>query len=540
MTNRPDSRRTTVRNPRRSICSWCALLVALLFAVPSTSESTSQVGNSDGARISVANVSSDYSGESPYLDGALRVQHELNTRFRSFQPDSVIEKAPAKRNPIATRWNVSLINTTGSTLSMVELQFGQPVSISDHAPFPYAIGSNGEKNWLLAGQQIASGDSVTISGTGPATGVRVAKWRFADPGVATPFQPGFVPSMQQFLLPMPNAANVRFETFALGGFGAGTSESDSAGGMVVGTSFMMRVGDRWRVNPDSGRLYGWVRVRRQQDFLRSLASSDGKTMHSGPPRGFCYFDNGRRFLRQVNVLPPGKMSNRLFAQLLTLKLNIAASTLGITPVGFGELVYQEGSHPLSGLMIKEIAGWADRIMTYCRGQNILEYYMLDTVLAKINAAFSGPIDTLSFGTELCLSGVRDVDEVPFLHRNSNVEPTRIAPSPYDGGYDETDDEDSEESDPSTVVGRNYPNPFNPVTMIHFELSSDAIVTISVHNLLGQRVALLASDDLWYGGDNEIELDARSLPSGVYFYRIAGRTLDRALPVQGFGKMLLLK
>ncbi len=82
--------------------------------------------------------------------------------------------------------------------------------------------------------------------------------------------------------------------------------------------------------------------------------------------------------------------------------------------------------------------------------------------------------------------------------------------------------------------QNYPNPFNPTTAIQFSLNTGAHVTLRVYNLLGQEVATLV-DDFRPAGVYRATFDARTLSSGVYFYRLttgAGRTLAK--------KMLLLK
>ena len=89
-----------------------------------------------------------------------------------------------------------------------------------------------------------------------------------------------------------------------------------------------------------------------------------------------------------------------------------------------------------------------------------------------------------------------------------------------------------------VLAQNYPNPFNPTTQILFTIPRNERVTLSIFNVLGQRIATLVDGLLtqgthvvtWNGRDNR----GMQLPSGVYFY---------TLKAPGFAeskRMLMLK
>lgn len=65
---------------------------------------------------------------------------------------------------------------------------------------------------------------------------------------------------------------------------------------------------------------------------------------------------------------------------------------------------------------------------------------------------------------------------------------------------------------------NYPNPFNPATIISYELPAASDVTLEVFDMLGRRVAVLV-DEAVSAGRHEVHFDAGSLSSGVYIYRI---------------------
>ncbi len=83
------------------------------------------------------------------------------------------------------------------------------------------------------------------------------------------------------------------------------------------------------------------------------------------------------------------------------------------------------------------------------------------------------------------------------------------------------------------LSQNYPNPFNPSTKITFSITDPGLVTLKVYNLLGQEVATLVNEEL-VTNTYEVDFDASSLPSGVYFYKIEAGSSSIAK------KMMLLK
>lgn len=69
------------------------------------------------------------------------------------------------------------------------------------------------------------------------------------------------------------------------------------------------------------------------------------------------------------------------------------------------------------------------------------------------------------------------------------------------------------------LSQNYPNPFNPTTNIAFKLGSASNVTLSVYNVLGQKVASLLTNRKMTAGSHIVGFDASQLSSGIYFYRL---------------------
>ena len=70
-----------------------------------------------------------------------------------------------------------------------------------------------------------------------------------------------------------------------------------------------------------------------------------------------------------------------------------------------------------------------------------------------------------------------------------------------------------------VLHGNYPNPFNPSTRIQFDLPESAQVQIQIVDMLGRRVITLPAQEMEAGANQSMELNAGSLASGTYLYRL---------------------
>ncbi len=97
----------------------------------------------------------------------------------------------------------------------------------------------------------------------------------------------------------------------------------------------------------------------------------------------------------------------------------------------------------------------------------------------------------------------------------------------------TDVDDYNPNPTSYTLNQNYPNPFNPSTKISFYIEKSGLTTLSVYNVLGQKVATLLSEDLSVG-NHQVEFNATDFTSGVYFYKIESGNFSSVR------KMMLLK
>jgi len=81
--------------------------------------------------------------------------------------------------------------------------------------------------------------------------------------------------------------------------------------------------------------------------------------------------------------------------------------------------------------------------------------------------------------------------------------------------------------------QNYPNPFNPATIIKYDIKERAFVELKIYDILGREVVVLMNKEQ-NAGSYDVELNAASLPSGIYFYRLQAGTFVETK------KMVLMK
>lgn len=86
---------------------------------------------------------------------------------------------------------------------------------------------------------------------------------------------------------------------------------------------------------------------------------------------------------------------------------------------------------------------------------------------------------------------------------------------------------------SYSLSNNYPNPFNPTTIIKYEIAALTPVSLKVFDVLGNEVQTLVNE-IKSPGIYEVQFDRKQLASGIYFYKLqAGSFFETK-------KMILLK
>jgi mannose/cellobiose epimerase-like protein (N-acyl-D-glucosamine 2-epimerase family) len=117
-----------------------------------------------------------------------------------------------------------------------------------------------------------------------------------------------------------------------------------------------------------------------------------------------------------------------------------------------------------------------------------------------------------------------LDGLPYQNFNANS--LELTLSPNIGGkfkvtyqpQDLTDIAVEEEIPTNFALEQNFPNPFNPSTTINFNLTKESEVSLNVFDVMGNKVAELATG-FFSAGKHSVKFDATTLNSGIYFYSL---------------------
>ncbi|MBI3193158.1 MAG: T9SS type A sorting domain-containing protein [Ignavibacteriae bacterium] len=328
-------------------------------------------------------------------------------------------------------------------------------------------------------------------------------------------------------LPMPNLVNVGEELFPKGFGNPGTPLPS---GILIG-------------RPGGTKNPNTVLLKKYADVLKSFVKviKNGIRLHSDSLNARCLdsIDGTKKkaISSQLAALPPDKQDNKLFAEAVTLKLNIGASVSEKFPAGLGQLKYinpDDSTNPFNGKFVSTIPDIADYYLS-CQtleGFPAVTFQELYDILRSINVAFADSpytIDTLSFGSKTKFTGLKKIEEVNYLQETPGVEPKIFSSV-----------ENVDNVPEQIALHQNYPNPFNPSTVIRYQLSVNSFVTLKVFDMLGREVATLANSEQYEAGNYELEFDASNLASGLYFYRITVAGQDGILSYTDSKKMTLIK
>jgi hypothetical protein len=169
-----------------------------------------------------------------------------------------------------------------------------------------------------------------------------------------------------------------------------------------------------------------------------------------------------------------------------------------------------------GARVRVVSGGASQIRELSAGSGFLSQ---NSLAAEFGLGTSTVVDTLEVrwpsGTVQRLSGLV-ADQFVLLVEDDGT-----------GVHDDLI------AQPRYALHGNFPNPFNPSTMISYELPGRATVSLRVYNMSGRLVRDLVDSELhsaglharsWDGRDNQ----GRTVASGVYYCRLTadGQALSR--------------
>ena len=83
---------------------------------------------------------------------------------------------------------------------------------------------------------------------------------------------------------------------------------------------------------------------------------------------------------------------------------------------------------------------------------------------------------------------------------------------------------------TSIFFQNYPNPFNSTTHFKFHLLSSQRVSITIYNILGEKVASLLGKKM-QAGMHDILFDSEYLPTGLYFYKYKTKNRSQIMKMQ---------
>ena len=141
------------------------------------------------------------------------------------------------------------------------------------------------------------------------------------------------------------------------------------------------------------------------------------------------------------------------------------------------------------------------------------------IFCEITDCFGLPTAEMKIASTFISHGW-DFDDVWTIDpsKNDGYPILRFMPDPIVSGTDKVTP-----FSPAALLHANYPNPFNPMTTISFEMIRSGAVTIDIFNIRGQKIRSLVSGMYTTGSHsvvwNGLSDNGQSVSSGVYFYQM---------------------
>jgi hypothetical protein len=166
-----------------------------------------------------------------------------------------------------------------------------------------------------------------------------------------------------------------------------------------------------------------------------------------------------------------------------------------------------------------------------------------SVKSIIGASITDPIVYNRFS--VTVNGVLDPQSIDSVRAKEKTgDCSEFGPQTKQSGQREIMETSPRNIPAAFALQMNYPNPFNPTTVIRYDLPEASTVRLSVFNILGQEVATLVNSVV-DAGYQSVEWNTEnrsgvSLPSGIYMYRLQATSLMNGKEFVQVNKMVLLK
>ncbi len=90
-----------------------------------------------------------------------------------------------------------------------------------------------------------------------------------------------------------------------------------------------------------------------------------------------------------------------------------------------------------------------------------------------------------------------------------------------------------------ILNQNFPNPFNPSTIIRYDVPKNSVVKVAIYDLLGREVTDLV-DGIQSANTYSVAWSPSHLSGGIYFCRIQARSLDGSSNFTSVKKLVYMK
>lgn len=206
------------------------------------------------------------------------------------------------------------------------------------------------------------------------------------------------------------------------------------------------------------------------------------------------------------------------------QIAVSLDTLDFGVVTVGEQVehllhiYNQGDAPLVLYDVQSTNA------SFSTNYNSLDSLIYPGDRLSILVAFS-PEDTITYNETLSILNNDELVEIALLGTGgilgAGEEPASTIPESY-------------------TLHPVYPNPFNAMAVIKYEVPVQGIVRVGVYDVLGRKVATLVDGQVG-AGSHQVTWDAGELPSGIYFVQMSARIpMGTAGDFRQVRKVVLLK